>query len=144
MKKVMNIVILLIMVSTLNLFGEIGKTEKHICTDECKESCKLAEITKECGPDCTKPCYAEAKKTVKHICNDECKKDCELEKSHNCIDKCKGKDVKKCEPGCTKPCCAEKQEQKCDHKAGEPCTEECKTVNKKEACGSATKKKGCH
>ena len=89
MKKSMIVMIVIGIVLSMNLFGEVvsEKTkkvemmEKHECTAECNHE----DVKKECGPECTKPCCADKKMAGDHKCTEMC----ELAKTHVCNDECK-------------------------------------------------------
>ena len=83
MKKSMIVMMMMVIVFSMNLFGEVvsEKVVDHVCTAECKHE----EVKKECGPNCTKPCCADKAAVENH----ECTEKCELAKNHVCTDECK-------------------------------------------------------
>ena len=124
MKKSMIVMMMMVIVFSMNLFGEVvsEKAVDHVCTAECKHE----EVKKECGPDCTKPCCADKAAVENH----ECTEKCELVKNHVCTDECKlDEKTEMCEVAMLK-----------DH-----CSTEAKKLGcKPEGCEQKVIKKGCH
>jgi len=106
MKKSMIVMIVIGIVLSMNLFGEVvsEKTkkdemiEKHECTAECNHE----EVKKTCGSDCKKECCTDKKMVKGHKCSDECK----MAMKHVCTDECKlDEKTKTCELAAMKVSC---------------------------------------
>jgi len=124
MKKSMLVMMMMVIVFSMNLFGEVvsEKAVDHVCTAECKHE----EVTKECEPNCTKPCCADKAAVENH----ECTEKCELVKNHVCTDECKlDEKTEMCEVAMLK-----------DH-----CSTDAKKLDcKPEGCEQKVIKKDCH
>jgi len=83
MKKSMMIMMMMVIVFSMNLFGEIvnEKAADHVCTAECKHE----EVKKECDANCMKPCCADKKVEKNHVCTEKG----ELAINQVCTDECK-------------------------------------------------------
>ena len=124
MKKSMIVMMMMVIVFSMNLFGEVvsEKAVDHVCTAECKHE----EVKKECEPNCTKPCCADKAAVENHVCTEKC----ELAKNHVCTDECKlDEKTEMCELAFLKNQCSNEMKD-----------EGCKPAD----CGQKAVQKGCH
>jgi len=88
MKRSMIVMMMIVMMFSLNLFGEDGVVK---------------EVKKECGADCTKPCCEDKVVVEDH----KCTKKCELAAKHVCSDECKSENATEtCELASLKTTCS--------------------------------------
>ena len=106
MKRSMIVMMMILMIFSLNLFGEEGVIETKI----------------ECGTDCTKPCCEDKVVVEDHKCTEKC----ELAAKHVCSDECKSENATEtCELANPKTTCATSMKDKgckpagCDQKVKE-------------------------
>ncbi len=124
MKKSMLVIMMMVIVFSMNLFGEnvSGKSGNHVCTTECNHE----EVKKECDDDCTKPCCADKNAIKKHVCTEKC----EIARNHVCTDECKLDETNKsCKLAALKNQCSNDVKEDGCNPAG---------------CGQKAVKKDCH